>query len=208
MVRMWEVSTGECLTTLQGHTGRVWSVACSPQGTLLASGDHNGTVSLWDVSSGTCLRTLHSHPSRVWVVAFSLDGSSVVSASEDRTIIRWNVRTGERLNMVRNRLYERMNITGITGLTEAQKATLRELGAVEEGASRLSNIGFLEACSSVRRGEGGVERLGGPLWTQSGGLCGPLGPCTSWPFPCGLAQKTYTCKGQVVPCLRSSTAAS
>ena len=25
----------------------------------------------------------------------------------------------------------------------------------------------------VRRGEGGWERWGGPLWTQSGGLCGP-----------------------------------
>ena len=39
------------------------------------------------------------------------------------------------MKMVRNRLYERMNITGITGLTEAQIATLRELGAVEERAS-------------------------------------------------------------------------
>jgi len=25
----------------------------------------------------------------------------------------------------------------------------------------------------IRRGEGGDGRLGGPLWTQSGGLCGP-----------------------------------
>jgi hypothetical protein len=39
------------------------------------------------------------------------------------------------LNIVRTRLYERMNITGIAGLTEAQIATLRELGAVEERAS-------------------------------------------------------------------------
>jgi hypothetical protein len=39
-----------------------------------------------------------------------------------------------------------------------------------------SSVGFVEACSSVRRGEGGVERLGGPLWTQSGGLCGPPVP--------------------------------
>jgi len=87
------------------------------------------------VSSGACLRTLHSHPSRVWAVVFSLDGSTVVSGSEDRTITRWKVQTGERLSMVRNRLYERMNITGIRGLTEAQKATLRELGAVEAEAS-------------------------------------------------------------------------
>src|SRR2546425_185376 len=37
--------------------------------------------------------------------------------------------------MVRTRLYERMNITGIAGLTEAQIASLRELGAVEEETS-------------------------------------------------------------------------
>ena len=134
-IRLWDVRTGECLKILRGHTDWVESVAFSPDGTLLASGGHNGTVSLWDVSSGTCLRTLHSHPSRVWAVVFSLDGSTVISGSEDRTIILWNVRTGERLNIVRNRLYERMNITGITGLTGAQKATLRDLGAVEVEAS-------------------------------------------------------------------------
>ena len=133
-IRLWDVSTGDCLKILHGHTDWVESVAFSPDGALLASGGHNGTVSLWEVSSGASLRTLHSHPSRVWAVVFSRDGSTVVSGSEDRTIILWNVRTGERLNMVRNRLYERMNITGITGLTEAQKVTLRELGAVEEGA--------------------------------------------------------------------------
>jgi WD40 repeat protein len=109
----------------------IFSVAFSPDGTTLASGGRDGTVSVWEVSSGACLRTLHSHPSRIWAVVFSPDGSTVMSGSEDRTILCWNVRTGECLNMVRNRLYEGMNITGITGLTEAQKATLRELGAVE-----------------------------------------------------------------------------
>ncbi len=39
--------------------------------------------------------------------------------------------------MVRNRLYEGMNITGITGLTEAQKATLRALGAVEDSVANM-----------------------------------------------------------------------
>ena len=148
-VRLWEVRTGKCLKILQGHTDWVESVAFSHNGTMLASGGHNGKVSLWDVSSGACLRTLHSHSSRVWAVAFSLDGSTVVSASEDRTIILWNIRTGERLNMVRNRLYERMNITGISGLTGAQKATLRELGAVEERASS-SHAEVLQEGSTVK----------------------------------------------------------
>jgi WD40 repeat protein len=134
-VRLWEVRTGECLKILQGHSDWVESIAFSPDGTLLAGGGHHGTVSVWEVSSGTHLRMLHSHPSRVWTVVFTLDGSTVVSGSEDRTIILWNVQTGERLKMVRNRLYERMNIAAIIGLTEAQIATLRELGAVEERSS-------------------------------------------------------------------------
>ena len=130
-VRVWEVSTGKCLQTLQGHTGWVESVTFSPDGATLASGGHDGTVRVWEVSSGACLKTLHSHPGRIWAVVFSPDGSMVMSGSEDRTILCWNVRTGECVNRVRNRLYEGMNIIGITGLTEAQKATLRALGAVE-----------------------------------------------------------------------------
>jgi len=42
------------------------------------------------------------------------------------------VRTGECLKSFRpDRLYEGMDITGIVGLTTAQKATLKQLGAVD-----------------------------------------------------------------------------
>jgi WD40 repeat protein len=141
-VRLWDVSTGNCLKTLGGHTEWVELLAFSMDGTLLASGGQDGTVRVWDVSRGVYLRTLHGHPSRVRAVAFSLDGSTVISGSEDRTITYWNVHTGERLNRVRNRLYERMNITGIGGLTEAQKATLRGLGAAEQEANQPSPPGY------------------------------------------------------------------
>jgi len=44
------------------------------------------------------------------------------------------VQTDECLKTLRSdRPYERMNITGVKGLTEAQKATLKALGAVEQG---------------------------------------------------------------------------
>ena len=46
-----------------------------------------------------------------------------------------NVKTGECLKTIRDKLpYEGMNITGVTGLTEAEKVTLKALGAVEDGA--------------------------------------------------------------------------
>lgn len=52
--------------------------------------------------------------------------------SQDETIRLWDVETGECQEVVRSpRPYENMNVTGITGLTAAQKATLKILDAVE-----------------------------------------------------------------------------
>jgi hypothetical protein len=45
----------------------------------------------------------------------------------------WDLESGEPLQTLRwDRPYERLNITGIRGLIEAQKASLRALGAFEE----------------------------------------------------------------------------
>jgi WD40 repeat protein len=56
------------------------------------------------------------------------------SSSDDGTIQCWDTQSYERLNtLIAERPYERMNITHVQGLTEAQKATLRVLGAIEEG---------------------------------------------------------------------------
>jgi WD40 repeat protein len=132
-VRLWEVSTGHCLMTLQGHADWVRSVAFSPDGKTLASGSPDQTVRLWDISTGHCLMTLQGHNHWVYSVAFSLDGLVLTSGSTDGTIKLWNIQTGECLKTLRNdRPYEHMNITGLTGLTEAQKIALKALGAIED----------------------------------------------------------------------------
>lgn len=132
-VRLWNASTGECLATLEGHTNSVWSVAFSHKGNLLASAGTDRSVRLWDVETGQCLKVLEGHAEIIWSVAFSPDDRTLASSSSDETIKFWSVQAGQCVKTLRSdRPYERMNITGVTGVTEAQKAVLKDLGAIED----------------------------------------------------------------------------
>ncbi|HRV92418.1 MAG TPA: NB-ARC domain-containing protein [Anaerolineae bacterium] len=134
-VRLWEVNTGQGLKTLSDHIIWVSSVAFSPDGRHLVSGSMDQTVRLWNVNTGQSLKTLSGHTNWVWSVAFSPDGRLVASGSADATIKLWDVQSGECLKTLQpERPYERMNITNATGLTQAQKATLKALGAIETPA--------------------------------------------------------------------------
>ena len=129
---LWDVQTGACIHTLSGHHMGVWSVAFSPDGRTIAGASHDKTIKLWDVQTGFCINTLAQHSKGVWSVVFSADGQHLISGSKDETIKYWDVETGECLKTMRiQRLYEGMNIHGAKGLTDAQKVTLKLLGAVE-----------------------------------------------------------------------------
>lgn len=123
-----------CCTTTR-HGFRLSAMHPCPDSSdrqLLASGSYDHTVRLWNAQDGRCLRTLYGHTIWVWAVSFSPDGRLLASSSEDSCIRLWDVRTGECIKTLKSdRLYEGMNITGTTGLTAAQKTTLRALGAVE-----------------------------------------------------------------------------
>ncbi len=56
----------------------------------------------------------------------------MASGGHDETIKFWDVETGECIKTFRSeRPYEGLNISGVAGLSEAQKDTLKALGAVE-----------------------------------------------------------------------------
>jgi WD40 repeat protein len=118
------------LHTLQGHSNRVWSVAFSPQGNLLASGGEDCQVRVWDVQTGDCSKILQGHQSRIQSVAFSPQPSVLASGSYDETVRIWSLESGECLQTLQpSKLYEGMNIIGAIGLTNAQVGTLQRLGA-------------------------------------------------------------------------------
>jgi WD40 repeat protein/transcriptional regulator with XRE-family HTH domain len=137
-IRLWDISTGRCLQILQGHTNWVRSVSYSPDGLSLASGSDDQTIHVWDMSTNHPLRILQGHTNRIRSVIFSSNGQILASGSDDGTIKIWDLREGKCIKtLISERPYERMNITGVSGLTEAQITTLKLLGAVEDKGSAV-----------------------------------------------------------------------
>ncbi len=84
-----EASSWYCFRTIKGHKGYIWSVAISPDGQMLASGNEDSTIKLWNLKTGDLLRTLTGHKSSVASVAISPDGQTLASGSVDKTIKLW-----------------------------------------------------------------------------------------------------------------------
>ncbi|MBN3905482.1 MAG: hypothetical protein HWQ35_02490 [Nostoc sp. NMS1] len=73
------------------------SVAFSPNGKLLATGDADGKTYLWQVEDGKLLFTCTGHSGSVKSVAFSPDGEILASGSDDQTVKLWDVQDGKCL---------------------------------------------------------------------------------------------------------------
>ncbi|MEO1347959.1 MAG: NB-ARC domain-containing protein [Cyanobacteria bacterium J06635_15] len=131
-IKLWDVQSGECLRTLEGHTDWVYAIAAHPTGKFLASASYDHTARIWDVQTGDCVHTL-THDAPLWSLAFHPEGHTLACGSQNEMITLWHVDTGIRDKSLQlPQPYEAMNITGTKGLTAAQKSILKALGAVEQ----------------------------------------------------------------------------
>jgi WD40 repeat protein len=135
-VCLWHIHRGECIHVLNGHTGAITGTAFSLDGKYLASSSKDYTIRIWDVATGECIQVLTGHTDLVNFVVYHPDEQRrlLASCGHDETIRLWDTDTWECVKVLRpQRIYEGMNITGVKGVSAAQIATLKELGAVELG---------------------------------------------------------------------------
>lgn len=130
---IWEAHSGQRVRSWSAHPGGASAVAWSPSGQQLISGGSDGKLRWWQVHNGHCVRVQEGHQETVQALKVSPNGSRLASCGDNGAIVLWDLHSGELLQTLRqDRPYERLNITGIRGLSEAQKASLRVLGAFEE----------------------------------------------------------------------------
>ena len=114
-IRIWDVEHGELLRTLrgqmgEGHEGKLYAGALSPDGRFLAVGGwlhpecagQCGNIRLMDLHApkDASIRLLKGHNNAVLSLAFSRDGKYLLSGSGDRTARLWDVQTGETIRVL------------------------------------------------------------------------------------------------------------
>jgi WD40 repeat protein len=127
------------LVVQTGHGAQVNTVAFSPDGRTLASGNSlDSTIKLWNVATGRELRTLIDHGNNVSnnvdvsSVAFSPDGRTLASGGTDNFVKLWDVATGRELRT--------LNSDGCLGSTAVFSPDGRTLALNEFNAIKLCDV--------------------------------------------------------------------
>lgn len=83
----------QCLHTLTANNGlsNVNSIAISPDGNILVSGNDDKSIIFWDLKTFEAIANIRGHSQAVKSVAFSPNGKLLATASDDKTIKIWNV---------------------------------------------------------------------------------------------------------------------
>lgn len=69
---LWDIETGQQVTSFIGHTGDVMALSLSPQCRVFVSGACDASAKLWDIRDGQCKQTFPGHESDINAVTVSL----------------------------------------------------------------------------------------------------------------------------------------
>jgi WD40 repeat protein len=100
-VKIWNTTTGQCITTFRGPACTYTMCLFSPDSTLCASWGYDQEIRIWNVRSGDLISTLEQDGDYVFDFCFSPNGSQLVSRSRRKGQLQmvelWDVATGDRL---------------------------------------------------------------------------------------------------------------
>lgn len=99
-LKVWDVQTGTCTTTIPAHISKVDSVCFHPNGVLIASGGDDKDVQIFDLKQQRVDKILQGHKAVIWSVTFSPNGRLLASGSFDQMARIWEVDSGQCLHIL------------------------------------------------------------------------------------------------------------
>ena len=89
-INLWDADTGDLKATLKSVCP-LYSLAYSPDGSVLAGGGFDGTVKLWDTATGKQEATLRGRQKLIWGVTYSPDSSTLASGDWAGVVLLWDL---------------------------------------------------------------------------------------------------------------------
>ena len=84
-VRMWEMERGKCLYSLSKHLNPVYSVAFSPDASLIATGSFDRHLHVWSVKDGAHVKT-YKGTGGIFEVCWNSDGTKVAACFSNSNV--------------------------------------------------------------------------------------------------------------------------
>ena len=174
------------IATFTTGSAAVWSVAVSPDGKTLATGDGGGTAELWDLATGRRIRTLAAGSAAVWSVAFSPDGKTLATGGNDGTVELWDLATGKQIRHLAIR-------PGIDSVAFSPDGKTLAVGDFFGGLAELWNL----ATGQVRRLATGPGSVGSVAFSPDGKTLatGADGMAQLWDLATGRRIRTLATGG-------------
>ena len=96
-----DLTTGNTIKSLKGHSDVILSTVWSKNGKYLFSASCDQTIKMWEVSTGKTIKTFYGHSDYVNSLKISNDNKYLYSASNDRTVKKWDIETGKTILTLR-----------------------------------------------------------------------------------------------------------
>jgi WD40 repeat protein len=161
-LRIWNVESGECFRTLQGHTASPKSVSITPDAKIAVSGSgtiaRENTLRMWDLESGKCLKVIETATKEFSAVSITPDGTVAVSGSNDKTLRVWDLESGQCLKALKGHTGE---VTGASITPDGKRA-------VSGSSDRTLRVWDLESGQCLKALKGHTERVNSVSITPDG----------------------------------------
>ncbi len=147
------------VTTYQGHTGIVRSLALTGDETRLLSGADDATLRVWSVIDDTLLQVLNGHTGNVNAIATSADGDIAISGSWDHTLRLWDIKRG----------HERSLLEGHSGSVQAVALAPAGKQAISGSTDKTIRLWNIDCLPDNRDNRGHKEPVALIALTADGG---------------------------------------